>query len=77
MLQAEYANSQSRAEFYEANPPDRTPESGWRKVGPPILTPVGGGPSIAIDETVGDHLGNARILPDFSIAELMRPKVKV
>jgi len=24
---------------------------------------------------MGDHLGNARIIPDFSIAELIRPKV--
>jgi len=75
VLQREYLNSQGRAEFYEANPPDRTPESGWRKVGPTILTPVAGGRSIAVDETVGDHLGNARIIPDFSIADLMRPKV--
>lgn len=74
-LQREYLNSQGRAEFYEANSPDRTPESGWRKVGRTILSPVEGGPSIAIDETVGDHLGNARIIPNFSIADLMRPKV--
>jgi hypothetical protein len=55
--------------------PDRTPESGWRKVGPTILTQVAGRLAIAIDETVGDHFGNARIIPDFSIADLMRPKV--
>jgi hypothetical protein len=30
VLQAEYLNSQGRAEFYEANSPDRTLESGWR-----------------------------------------------
>ena len=68
VLQAEYANSQGRAEFYEANPPEsgNRNSGGWKQVGPTIETPVKPG---------DPPVQNGCYIADFSIADLMRPKV--
>ena len=59
VLQREHLNSQSRAEFYEANDPASAHPTGWQLVSLPAIAPLKEGTT----ET------------PISIADLMRPKV--